>query len=601
MIRFWVTLFLCFCATSAFATFEIIDPASISDSDDFDSTSGGTKPTILTDQDEATYIFMAGAVGTDRYNLEDLANDDHDEIDSVIIYYKAQDDGGGNNRVQFAARINTDITSGTENNLTTGWVDYSDSHTTPPGSRGTWDDFEVDSLVVQIAVTAINGAREARVAECSVVVFYKSTNRTLMFPAKDDACLTGTNFDHDLLRKSAMQNDTAFVFVDDAAGTANDYWKTGNASTNYHKINNDDWETGGFGVFFDVVLVKADCSLDVRIIRYNSSCVLQEATPIAPAVGTAKLLVDTTGHYEIQIPQHDWSSGACGDELAVHFRWTNPEGQADDSVWIRYGVADTYLEHEILINGTGGCPAEQGAGDCWGQPSTDTVGTVPSQEGGKVEWFEDAGGGAGSLIAAIADAVDANYMYANDNQDTVQIQMGAISEPGDLDTYDSVTVVFTGRRNTVKKQVRVRVRVADSTNPTTQYCESGSISLAGVTWVEYDNSLTIFGAPSAANTCEGSFSTSEINGWEISFFTWGLSAGKEAWITSVDLVVCYTIAGEAGGGQVMRIQLGMKDDPLGWAEEKWWAGLEHPLYPDRGTVWGVTKDSKWEIDKCNCE
>ncbi len=558
MIRFLATLFICLCATSAFATFEIIDPVSIGASDTFDSTSGGTKPTILTDQDEATYIFRSNSTGTDIYNIGDLTATDIETIDSVIIHYKAQDNGAGNNRVRIDARIKDDITQGSAISLTTSWVDYSESFTTPPGSRGTWDDFEVDSLLVQIVCTAINSAREVRVAECSVVVWYSSNGRTLMYPQKDDACLAGTNYDHDLLRKSAMLNDTAFTFVANGSA-ANDYWKSGDASTAYHKMNNDDWETGGFGIFLDVIHVKADCSLGVRIQRYNSSCVLQESTPFYPASG-AEILVDTTGHYEIQIPQYDWSSGACGDELVVNFQWSNALFEADDSVWVLYGSADTYFEHEITINSSG-CPSEEGSGDCAGQPTTDTVGALPDQEGALQE-FINVGGA--DKITSISDDVDANYMMEDAQNQQQEVQFAAISEPGDFSQYDSISVIFRAKKDALGGgRTRIRTQLQDSTDITKE-CNDVYSNINQTAFVDFEP-LTVSGLPSGTDACEGSITTAGINTLEAKFTVLNLPSGKEVWVTSVDLIICYTMAGDEQNFRKIRmIKMGKLDDKTIW-------------------------------------
>ena len=596
LIRILVIL-ICLCATSSFAKIEVIRPDAISDADTFDSTgSGNTKTIMLTDQTDGNYIFSP-SVNTDRYTLGDLVATDIDVVDSVVFHWRGQDNGNGANKIQVSARINTDVSGGVNTNLTTSWVDYSDSFTAPPGSRGTWDAFEVDSLVFQIACSQIGNGREARVTECSVVVWYSSSDRTLMFPEKDDACLTSSNFDHDLLRKSAMQNDTAFMFNDDGF-TVNDFWKTGNAVTTYHKINNDDWETGGFGVFLDVVHVKADCSLRVRIQRHNSSCVLQESTPYFPASG-AKLLIDTTGHYEFQIPQHDWSSGACGDELTVEFEWINALFEADDSVWIRYGSAFTYFEHEIEIN-KGGCPAGEGAGDCALGDDTDIL-TLTPNDSGPLNQFVNVGG-AGNKILAIADAVDANYMMEDGASQQQNVRVTGITEPADFVSYDSVTIVFRAQRNpagTGGTRVRLRTRLEDSTN-TALFCENTYSNIRFNSWLDFlgDRELTISGAPSGNNTCEGTLDEAAIERMAIRFIMAQLTSGFECRVTSVDMIVCYTFSAAGGAEQNFRrirmIKMGSVDDKTIWDtyfEQELAVNDEYETsvtfgFPSQGWVWG---------------
>lgn len=565
LYRLLIVVFLCFCATSAFGLVEVIEPSAIGIIDQYDSAgSGATKTIRLTDGSESNYIFSPTADDSDLYVLGDLVATDIDVVDSLVLHVKAQDNGNGNNRIVIGIRIKTDTDESSTIALTTSWVDYSLSLTTPPGSRGTWDDFEVDSSIFLVRTAAIGASREVRVAICSVQVFYSSNERTLMTPEKDDACLTslGRLFDHDLRRKSAMQNDTAFVVVD-ASTVTSTHWKTGDAVTAYHKMNNDDWETGGFAVHIEVVHVLSDCSLTVRIQRYNSSCALQESTPFFPASG-AQILVDTTGHYEVQVPQFDWAAGACGDELSVQFRWDNPVGEAQDSVWILYGGADTYFEHEIIINGTG-CGAEAGAGDCAGQPSTDTTLTLPDQEGGIAQFVNV--GAAANLIAAISDAFptdSANYMMEDVLSQQQEVQFAGISDPADLGAYDSITVQVRARRSALGGgQVRFRTQLQDSTDVSNE-CNDIYVSLKSITFVTFEP-LTVTGLPSGGDACEGAITTAGINTLEAKFSVQALASGKEVHITNVDLIICYTIEGGANFRRIRMIkQMGRLDDRTIW-------------------------------------
>ena len=84
--RLLIVIFICFCATSSFAAFEIIKPDGISDADNWDSTgSGATKTIRITDQTDGNYIFILGTIAQDRYTLGDLTATDVDEVDSVVL------------------------------------------------------------------------------------------------------------------------------------------------------------------------------------------------------------------------------------------------------------------------------------------------------------------------------------------------------------------------------------------------------------------------------------------------------------------------------------------------------------------------------------
>ena len=120
LIRF-LFIFICLCATSSFATFEVIRPDAIGDLDQWDSTgSGNTKTIMLTDQTDANYIFAPNPSGdVDRYTLGDMVATDVDVVDSIVVYYTGQDNGSGNTKIQLAIRIGTDETTVNTVNLST--------------------------------------------------------------------------------------------------------------------------------------------------------------------------------------------------------------------------------------------------------------------------------------------------------------------------------------------------------------------------------------------------------------------------------------------------------------------------------------------------
>jgi hypothetical protein len=139
---------------------------------DWDSTGSGTKLQMITDATDGNYIFSTNTDDSDYYSLADFNYSTYefgDVIDSLKLWIKAQDNGTGTTRIIRKVVIGSDTTSGATLNTTTSWVDYSMLLTTPPGSRGTWDAWEVDS--VRLGFISNIGASDVRITNCSTVVY----------------------------------------------------------------------------------------------------------------------------------------------------------------------------------------------------------------------------------------------------------------------------------------------------------------------------------------------------------------------------------------------------------------------------------------------
>lgn len=580
MIKFVLTfLVVCFFAVDISAGVEWIKPTTIGDSDQWDSTGSGTKPQMLTDATDGNYIYTGTATRIDRYELDDVSAN-ISTVDSLVIYWRGQDDGTGNNRAQLGIRIGTDVATGTNVALTASWVDYTESILSPPGSRGTWDDFEVDSAVLRIECTAIGGGRTVRMTVCSVGVFTTPADYNDLFFTNDAGCRAGDNFGKEMSFLKPLTTDTLKVDVV-SLGTRDNYMT---ADTAYEVQT---WNTGSFNIITNYVFMGATPdSIEARILAVaESNC----ATVVDSTGWSTKKSVNSTGVDTIFIPNYEWISATAGTHtVQVEFKWTNPSGEGlDDTVWIEVGNNDTRLEHELTMDySTGGAGLP---GDC-----TENLDTLnPTADAGSPDqWTAETG----AKWDAVSDGVDDSLIWEATNSQAQQFIISDDAIPGDA-TMDTLYFEIRGkRRQTVggaKAWVRPRLHMTSGTN----YCEWANIRLT-TSWALY--TLATTGLPSGANQCAGALDSESLDSIEFRFILQQQQKDDTADITEARLVICYTEAG-AGGGQVIRIQLGIKDDPLGWAEKQWWAGRDHPLYPERGTVWGITKDSKWEISKCDKE
>lgn len=155
---------------------QTLDPDGKGTVNNWDSTGTGTKVQMITDATDGNYIYSSSVIAKPRdyYTLEDFTLSTYefgDIIDSVKLFTTAQDNGTGNNQYRPNVRVGADSTLGTGVLPSTSWVQYTDIFTAPPGSRGTWDVWEIDSLQVAYEVITLGAIQAIRVTNCSTVVY----------------------------------------------------------------------------------------------------------------------------------------------------------------------------------------------------------------------------------------------------------------------------------------------------------------------------------------------------------------------------------------------------------------------------------------------
>lgn len=151
---------------------QTLDPDAKGATNQWDSTGTGTKLQMITDATDGNYIYSTNDAQTDLYTLEnfsDIRYEFGDVIDSFKLFIKAQDNGAGTTRIIRKVIIGSDTTFGGTLNTTTSWVDYTMNVATPPGSRGTWDMWEIDSVLLGFESNV--GASDVRITNCSTVVY----------------------------------------------------------------------------------------------------------------------------------------------------------------------------------------------------------------------------------------------------------------------------------------------------------------------------------------------------------------------------------------------------------------------------------------------
>ena len=163
---------------------------------------------------------------------------------------------------------------------------------------------------------------------------------TFNFYESTSDCGSGEYFNEDMKVAMPGSLDTILVVI-----------PMGTDITNYSYFrtvadvpNNADWETGGLTVKLKVVAQGETPQVKVRIVRENSSCVSQGTSDYS-----SRLDIDTVGIYTFTVASKDWSAGAVGDRMSVHFSFDNALFQNPDSVWIEVGTANSSVETEVTI------------------------------------------------------------------------------------------------------------------------------------------------------------------------------------------------------------------------------------------------------------
>lgn len=541
MRKLYLTLLiLLFSISYSFGAIENIKPESIGDTDTWDSTgSGSTKTIRITDKIPANYIFTPTDENIDRYELTDLANAlSDDTIDSIVITVTAQDNGSGNNRMLFGVRIGTDQTVTDNLALTTSWVEYSLSVTTPPGSRGTWDDFEIDSLVGVVQCKAIGGSKEVRVTEFTVLVFYTPDEMNIIYPNEVAGCKTGTDFGEELVRRKPFVVDT-IESITPATEEGTDYFTTRTGVP-----NNSAWETGGFRFYMNVTKNVGLDSVKVRINRMNSDCTaIEESTPY-----TTVQNISGTGEKVIVIAQHNWTDGSTADLMQIELVWSNPSGEATDELFFLVGDSNvTRLETEVTIGGV----ALKGPDDC---ATVDTLIPDLAVDPANDLWEETDLGG--DKVHTVTDN-DTTLPHWIDEINAGHVQAFSFTEPtiaaGDAVSHFFIELI-ADKSGGGRGQIFSRMRMTDNAN----FCD-GSLHTMKQAMLIYADSFDA--VPSGNQLCAGTLDSASLDSIEVYIIAFRIPTGtNELRVAEVNLIACYTAADGEILGRRRKINLMGKND-----------------------------------------
>ena len=384
---------------------QTLDPDANPSPSQWDSTATGTKLSSITDATDANYIFSpVSTVDTDAFALQDFTLSTYefgDVIDSLKLFIRAQKVGIPATTFLPQILIGSDVLSGSSIGLTTSWVGYTRVFTVPPGSRGTWDAWELDSTKVRFVTDEVHG--EARITQCSTVVY-----------------------------------------------------------------------------------------------------ITKQFTKIA-------------------IPPRSWPTLSTSNRMSLHFRWTNPSGAAEDTIWFLVGSGSpSRLETDISNNGAV-APPQAG---CATQDSILAADAVT----GFNQW--DNFGGA-SKVASITDAVDANYIFEVTNAQAQQFFFANQGIPANA-IIDSIKVESRAQRTSGGPTTRFLHRIMKD-SVTTQYCDGTQKTLT-TSWVAYADGFK--GFVSGGGACNNLFTRARLDSLNVRFIK---NTGNEVRVTRSVIYICYTV------------------------------------------------------------
>jgi hypothetical protein len=348
-------LFIFLLACSAQAGSEIIYPESVGTLDEWTNVGGADKIASLTDADDASYINSSNGSTNDtqEVNVSDLTvAEGADVIDSVRVFWRTSENGiVAAMEGRASIMIGSDVLNGTTRSFSgTGIiVEYTESFTSPPGSRGTWDIVEVDSLVTRLAVTTASAGDHVRVYKMYIEVFFTSASRQVWYMSDVDPA--GCALGEIALRQMYFSPDVLDTFKFAIPANSTD----SSVAFIIDPVSGTEWTTAGFSVRFKVIGYANTPQFQVKVHRANESCVSQEATAAFPSAGN--LTVDSTGNYRVEVGSYNWATATLGDFVVVEFLFDNASGQPVDSLYIETSDTTSAVYSEMWY-----APSGQGSG-----------------------------------------------------------------------------------------------------------------------------------------------------------------------------------------------------------------------------------------------
>lgn len=172
MKRLILILTLILSPAMAWGDSETIEPEAVGSPDEWDNSGGANKTASVTDDVDGNYILEVTDEQMQRFRNSDPSGiDPEDDIDSVKTFWRAQDNGSGNNRVQIHQYVGANSNDGANIALTASWADYEDNFALAPDG-GAWTLSDVNDMFIEAHCTAIGGLRQVQVTKIYHIVYY---------------------------------------------------------------------------------------------------------------------------------------------------------------------------------------------------------------------------------------------------------------------------------------------------------------------------------------------------------------------------------------------------------------------------------------------
>ncbi len=172
----------------------------------------------------------------------------------------------------------------------------------------------------------------------------------------------------------------------------------------------------------------------------------------------------------------------------------------------------------------------------------DTDVLVPDGLGSPDQWAFNTTG----KVADVTDGVDAQYILEDtDEQDQVFTLSNTTFDAGD--TIDSIVIVQRGQDNGSGNN-RVQMKLVDGSGNVA--CEGANQALT-TSWVTY-TSVGVTATPTATG-CDGALTKTLIDAMQVRVDCTTIGASRENRVTLIEVVIHFTVAGEAPAGRRRRI------------------------------------------------
>jgi len=149
----------------------VIRPTSVvSGFDQWGQVGSGTKIQKITDAVDANRIVSLIVADTDIFEYGDIMLDTGERIDSLVRFTRAGLVLAVSGTLQNALIIGSDSLAAPAITLAGGFANYQSIFPTAPGTRGEWDDAEVDSIRGRYHLSAV-GVDSAQITSDSIVVY----------------------------------------------------------------------------------------------------------------------------------------------------------------------------------------------------------------------------------------------------------------------------------------------------------------------------------------------------------------------------------------------------------------------------------------------